>query len=173
MKLKRFEDNENDEHTKKGNALKVNDGFSDGLFFGEGDSEDEFALVLRNMNCVYIRGNFRRGRRFTRGNKAISLSNPKCYESKSTEKLIADYLKLKEREAKLIKKDNKGKKGKGLTSSWDKCRSEMMKDQKMNSQTSVSWKIWTMRYFLHFLILALSKTFRMILINYFQVYMWK
>lgn len=32
MKLKRFEENENNEHMKKGYALKANDGFSNGFF---------------------------------------------------------------------------------------------------------------------------------------------
>lgn len=74
MNLKRFDENENDEHIKKGNEIKPNDGFNDGFYSPgeEEDSEDDVALALRNMNRVYRRGNFRGGKRLSRGNQAMS-----------------------------------------------------------------------------------------------------
>lgn len=114
-----FDGNGEYNRIKKRNSLKTNDGLSN-VYYSlgeEGNSEDELALAIRNMNHIY-----KRGKIFSRWNQTTSLYTPKCYECKNTDHLTANCPKLKEKgtkETKKNKKDFKGKKGKGLAGTWD------------------------------------------------------
>lgn len=94
---------------KKGNALKANEvPRNDDYTLGENrESKDDISLALKKVSRVYRRGNFQRGRRFSRGNQATSLYKPKCYGYKSTDHLIADSPKLKGKDSRETKQKKK------------------------------------------------------------------
>ncbi|KAI5654030.1 hypothetical protein M9H77_31217 [Catharanthus roseus] len=96
------------------------------------------ALVMRKFKRFYKKNFNKRGKNppFKKGGQKSSLFKARCFEYSSTDHLVADCLKVIEKEKGALEEKletlKKKKKGKGLIGAWDQDTSESEGDEKGN-----------------------------------------